>query len=365
MKLYFAVGANWYAYRALRSVGGKRMLISFAYVPRQVLSGKETFYKFYGEDIDPFIDSGAYTVKHTGKEVKLEDYIDFLKQHNFPVYANLDVIGSWEKTLKNQQLMEKEGLKPLPVWHERDPFEQLKAYVGSYDYVALGFKSRSSKERANLSATIFDQYPDTKFHMFAITQPEVMMQYPFYSVDSSTWLNSIKYGALLTPWGYVHVARERLGGKRHVRNMTRLQKIKWETYFEGFGFKLEDLLGDDYTVRAAYSAKFFIALETAINNYPLPKKTRRMLDSFYREKKIDTISYRILEYARLHKTFHQDEIALLAANEEWNCQIETIFRTLRKLAEDENARVRHVGGGYWKYLLPHDDKTESLTQWFG
>jgi len=294
MKLYFAVGANWEAYKALRSVGGKRMLISFAYVPKAVLYGSEDFYEFYGKDIEPFIDSGAYTVEHvSGKKMSLKAYMKFLRKHDFPVYANLDKIASWEETLKNQKTMESEGLKPIPVYHMYEPIQVLKDYVGSYDYVALGFRSKSATDRARLATTVFEQFPDTKFHMFAITQPEIMINYPFYSVDSSTWLNSIKYGALLTPWGYILVGRENRGNsKRHIMNMSRTKRIKWETYFEGFGFKLIDLLGDDYRIRAAYSAKYFLTLETAINEHPSPKKGKKMLDAFFYRK------WRIPEWLR-------------------------------------------------------------------
>jgi len=288
MKLFFAVGANWEAYKALRAMGGKRMLISYAYVPKSILAGETSFYKWYGDDIEPLIDSGAYSVKHAGKEIQLEDYIDFLDRHDFNYYINLDIIGSWQKSLRNQKEMESAGLKPLPVWHMGEPFTLLKNFVGSYEYVAIGFrKGASSTERAQLASTIFDQFPKTKFHMLAITQPEVMINHPFYSADSSTWLNSIKYGALLTPWGYIHVSRRRGTTKRHVLNMDRVKRIKWESYFESMGFKMKDLFSDDYRFRAAYSAKYFLALESAINANPLPVKRKRMLDSFY--KKIEQL----------------------------------------------------------------------------
>jgi len=283
MKLYFAVGANWEAYKALKEVGGKRMLISFAYVPKSVLNGETTFYKWYGENIQVLIDSGAYSVKHAGKEIDINAYIRFLHRWNFENYINLDIIGSWERSLKNQKEMESRGLNPIPVWHMGEPFTLLTDYVGSYKYVAIGFrKGASSAERAQLASTIFDQYPRTKFHMLAITQPEVLINHPFYSADSSTWLNSIKYGALLTPWGYIHVSRRRGKTKRHVLNMSRVERIKWESYFEGMGFKIEDLLSDDYRIRAAYSAKYFLALEAAINANPVPPKKKRMLDSFFK-----------------------------------------------------------------------------------
>jgi len=74
-----------------------------------------------------------------------------------------------------------------------------------------------------------------------------------------------------------------------------------------------------------------------------------------------TIREKIMDYARLHREFHQDALAVAAANEEWDCQIETIFRTLRTLGEDE--KLEHMGKGIWKLMHPHDEKLEVLTQW--
>jgi len=74
-----------------------------------------------------------------------------------------------------------------------------------------------------------------------------------------------------------------------------------------------------------------------------------------------TITDKVMEYARQHRDFHQDALAIVAANEEWDCQIETVFRTLRTLAQE--GKLEHVGRGYWKLLHPHDEKSERLTTW--
>jgi len=75
-----------------------------------------------------------------------------------------------------------------------------------------------------------------------------------------------------------------------------------------------------------------------------------------------TIEDKIMDYARLHRDFHQDALAMTAAEEEWDCQIETVFRTLRKLGEDK--KLEHLGKGYWKLKRAQDDKSEALTKWF-
>jgi len=121
--------------------------------------------------------------------------------------------------------------------------------------------------------------------MFAITQPKLMMQHPFYSVDSTTWLNGGKYGALITPSGYVNVgqklARQHWSERRHFLTFSREDKIKWETYFNLAGFTSKELLSE-YNKRLAYSARYFLTLEVAINSFPPPAKSKKMLDSFFK-----------------------------------------------------------------------------------
>ena len=68
-----------------------------------------------------------------------------------------------------------------------------------------------------------------------------------------------------------------------------------------------------------------------------------------------------MDYARLHREFHQDALALTVAEEEWDCQIETVFRTLRKLAEE--GKLIHLGKGTWRFAHPKDDDSEVLTKW--
>jgi len=61
------------------------------------------------------------------------------------------------------------------------------------------------------------------------------------------------------------------------------------------------------------------------------------------------------------RVIHQDDVVrkLLKAGVEFN--IETVFRTLRKLAED--GKIKAAGGGFYKKLV-EDESSERLTKWF-
>jgi len=64
--------------------------------------------------LDIFLDSGAFSAYTQKAVIKLDDYIAFIKKYAkyITVYANLDVIGDAEATLKNQKLMERQGSSP-------------------------------------------------------------------------------------------------------------------------------------------------------------------------------------------------------------------------------------------------------------
>lgn len=280
MKLYFASAESKDFASILDSIGAKRRLVSFFYLPSPVKSGRVNIHENYGTDKELFLDSGAYSAFTKGVEIEIADYIRFIKDHDVELYANLDDIKSWKKTAKNQQIMERVGLEPLPAWHMLEPFDVLEQYAKDYEYVAIGFgRSKSAKDRGATASSIFEHFPDTKFHMFAITQPKLMIDYPFYSVDSTTWLNSGKYGALITPWQYVNVGKSIARG--HFSTFSREDQIRWQTYLMLAGFNIRDIL-KDYDVRLRYSAKYFLMLEAAINSFPQPTKRKRMLNSFFK-----------------------------------------------------------------------------------
>jgi hypothetical protein len=162
-----------------------------------------------------FLDSGAYTAHKMGITINIQDYIHFIKEKGdlFDAYANLDIIDfngysasrlTAERTLENQKIMEEAGLHPLPCFHYGEPFEFLKYYVSNYDYLCLG-SLRGSKQIPFLNKC-FSKYicdtsgkPRVKVHGFGISSIEVILAYPFYSVDSTTWSIAGRFGSIFVP----------------------------------------------------------------------------------------------------------------------------------------------------------------------
>jgi len=169
--------------------------------------------------IDLFMDSGAFSAWTQGKDININEYIQFIKENQdvINIYANLDVIGiggkqpnklTAEKTLENQKIMEKAGLSPVPVFHFGEPFPYLKDYCDKYEYIALGVAGNIGAKLIPwldkcFSEFICDEkgYPKAKIHGFAVTSLKLMLRYPWYSVDSTSWVITGRMGSIFVPCG--------------------------------------------------------------------------------------------------------------------------------------------------------------------
>lgn len=156
-----------------------------------------------------FVDSGAFSAFKQGVNIEVEDYIAFLKQHKKEVklYANLDVIGDARATWKNQRIMEKAGLSPLPTFHYGEPVKWLRRYLSKYDYIALGgMVPISTRDLLKWCDHLFAHYltdkegmPIVKVHGFGMTSLTLMLRYPWYSVDSTSWSMTGNMGVIYVP----------------------------------------------------------------------------------------------------------------------------------------------------------------------
>lgn len=156
-----------------------------------------------------FLDSGAFSAFTKGVTIDIQEYIEFIKENQdvIEVYANLDVIGDPAGTLENQKIMEAAGLSPLPCFHYGEPLEYLKDYLARYDYLALGGMVPISTADLILwldeifGKYICDQqgYPKIKIHGFGLTSLRLMLRYPWYSVDSTSWVMTGRMGSVLIP----------------------------------------------------------------------------------------------------------------------------------------------------------------------
>jgi hypothetical protein len=228
-----------------------------------------------------FLDSGAHSLfkEHVGTS-NLRDYsffesdkfwqfVDeyalFIKANEqlIDVYVSLDVIFNPELSWKVQKYLErKHKLKPLPVFHAGEDFKWLKKYIDNYDYVGIGGLGQSVTKVQwifNVGDPAFTLICDTKNHMprvkthgFAMTSPDLILTYPFFSVDSTSWMQFGKYGLLIVPkkinnkFDYrksptIVLVSQRKGQQakaEHFNSMPKQEQKHIIEYIESNGYKL-------------------------------------------------------------------------------------------------------------------------------
>lgn len=176
----------------LSQCGVKDILMSYYRV------GKSGTFARMIEGKNLMLDSGAFSAFTKNAKINIYSYMHFIRRFSKHIitYVNLDVIGDPKATLVNQKLMEKEGFHPLPVWHGNEDWQILKDYCSSYDYVGIGGIAGVSEHhsRKRLLDKIFFEFTGKKFHLFGVTSFPILKGYPFYSVDSTSWNASMRYG---------------------------------------------------------------------------------------------------------------------------------------------------------------------------
>lgn len=139
----------------------------------------------------------------------LKNYIEFIHRYKargqLMEYVNLDIIYNADESWKNQKEMEANGLCPIPVYHYGEDIKHWKRMVDNYKYIGIGGVAGGVTllQFVNFADPAFEYlwqtHPDCKVHGFAVTSHQLMTRYPFWSVDSTTWLKHAVYGNIMAP----------------------------------------------------------------------------------------------------------------------------------------------------------------------
>jgi hypothetical protein len=154
-----------------------------------------------------FLDSGAYSAFTKKETISVDQYGKFMLRqgHHFAVRANLDDIGDdGPKSWANLKALESMGCKPFPVFHYGDQYSYLtKMLDEGYPFMALGgLVGASTKMLMEWLDHVWANYltnkdgtARTRVHGFGLTSFPLMFRYPWYSVDSSSWVMTSIFGS--------------------------------------------------------------------------------------------------------------------------------------------------------------------------
>jgi hypothetical protein len=146
------------------------------------------------------------------KPIDLHSYGEFVKEHSDVIYQYLtcDVIGDPVRTASNSAyLASVVGRRPVPIYHVQNSYDVLDAIIAEdHDVIAIGgsvFVSR--QRRAQVFAEIFERYGHQNFHALGLGSTAMLLRYPWFSADASSWLNGRIFRKLITFTGDVTAPR--------------------------------------------------------------------------------------------------------------------------------------------------------------
>lgn len=246
---------------------------------------KESFVQAIRDKGDKiFLDSGAFSAYTLGINIDLPEYCNYIKRNldiirvedGLVMASVLDGIGDPQETYENQLAMESHGVRPLPCFHAGEDERYLEWYVQNYDYITLGgMVGASTKQLMIWLDRMWDKYltdgagnPRIRVHGFGITSIPLMERYPWYSCDSSSWIQSAAFGSVITPdYGPVSVSEKspsRHEAGQHVETVTPMEQRVLLDMFERQGFTYERL-SQVYESRAAYNLWAFTEINKQID----------------------------------------------------------------------------------------------------
>lgn len=141
----------------------------------------------------------------------LDDYAEFVKEnsHVIDLYSNVDVIRNPELTWRNQRYLERRhDLTPVPVVHFPTDVQWLDHYVQrGHEIIGLGGLVGAPDDRApewihecfDLVCPPPERLPKVKLHGFGVTGFDLLIRFPWWSVDSATWTRAGAYGGVMIP----------------------------------------------------------------------------------------------------------------------------------------------------------------------
>lgn len=243
-------------------------------------------------------------------------YAEFIIKHKVAIdlYANLDVIGHPKLTFRNQKFLEDcYNLNPVPVVHYRskNSLDWLRFYIKrGHKMIGLGGMVGSSDQLYcrtwidqvfEIVCNTPDGLPKVRIHGFGITTHQLLVKYPWWSVDSAAWTKVASFGGIIVPrtkngeWNFlkppyiIKVSEDSPDRKRHDKHMltfSPMKKDRIKAWLKEIGVPMgeQDHYGDvikwgvttHHTYRKIANLLFYERMRKFLPKYPWPFHSTRI-----------------------------------------------------------------------------------------
>ena len=220
-----------------------------------------------------FIDSGAFSAHTKGKEVDVDDYINFMNEIDDVTYifAQVDKIpGKFGQPKTPEELAEAPKLswdnylymvsrvksrdKLLPIFHQGEDFKWLRNMLEYRHpdgkpiwYIGISpANDVSVNEKKKWLELVFkvikeSSNPNVHTHAFGMTSLNVLEQYPFTSADSTSWLLSAGNGGIIVNGHTVTVSDRSIYDDKNIFTKSEGVRAGIEEEVKRFGYTLKEL----------------------------------------------------------------------------------------------------------------------------
>jgi hypothetical protein len=257
----------------------KRRLFSYWYHHKGDQPSEEVIQASDEYGLDLFLDSGAFTAFTQKIEIKPADYAAYVHnvRHHFTVCSSLDAIGDPAKSYAILKELEHLGCKVQPVFHAREDPQWLVKYLDEgYDYIFVGgMVPETTQWLRSWLDDLFHRYltnadgtARVRLHGFGLTDQLLMFRYPWYSVDSTSWIFTGMFGGcvFMTPRGLrkivfsAHSPQAKMLDAPHYANLAPLHQREVDRWLERYGITAAQCT-ESYSYRHMVNARTFTEME--------------------------------------------------------------------------------------------------------
>jgi hypothetical protein len=194
MRYYFAGTESKTRAEWIKEVGAKNSLES-AYALRFKRIPNETQFNNF------LLDSGGFTLRKNGESIDVGKYVYYINKYDVKFAFNMDTADLTE-SIENQRVLEAyTNATIIPVYHysewiRDDVRELIGEWAEKYKYISIAaIAAPNPTARSRFYEYCFSVVKDkSRIHGLAATKIDDMLNFPFYSVDSTTWINAEKFG---------------------------------------------------------------------------------------------------------------------------------------------------------------------------
>lgn len=141
------------------------------------------------------LDSGAFSAWKSGKSIDIDKLIEETLNPRWGDTVSLDVIGDAEASARNCEYMRSRGSKAYPVFHIGDPWSLLDQYCSIYPKLGLSCRfGEAHVQSMRWLEQCFRRCWPHLFHSFGWVKEDMLMEFPFHSADTSSWINGRLFG---------------------------------------------------------------------------------------------------------------------------------------------------------------------------